>query len=155
MMRRCQSARARTLALGWLMGIPLFFCFGQVAAQSLRDPTVPPAETGAASTAPGGKSLSIETGGLTIIVRDGRPYLAVGIRLYAQGEQLGRARIERISETEVWFREEGVLHKVSKFPGIQRRTVTPVAVNPACAASSKTSSSTAPCAYVQPRGLSQ
>lgn len=155
MKKRCKSAMARTLALGCLMGIPLFFSFGQVAAQSLRDPTLPPVESGLASTAPGGKSLSMETGALTIIVRDGRPYLAVGMRLYAQGEKLGKARIERISETEIRFREGGVLHKVSKFPGIQRRIVKPVAATPVCVPNSKTSSSVAPCAYVQPRGLSQ
>lgn len=150
MMRWYQSAMERTRLLGWLMSVPLFFSFGQVDAQSLRDPTLPPVEPGFASTAPGGNSLSMEPGALTIIVRDGRPYLAVGMRLYAQGEKLGKARIERISETEVWFLEGGVLHKVSKFPGIQRRIVKPVAAKPACAASSKTSSPVAPCAAVQP-----
>lgn len=150
MMRWCQSVMARMLALGWLMGISLFFCFGQVAAQSLRDPTLPPIESGQAGTAAAGPSWNSEAGAMTIIVRDGRRYLAVGMRLYAQGEKLGKARIERISESEVWFLEGGVLHKVSKFPGIQRRTVTPVAVTPACAASSKTSSPVAPCAAVQP-----
>lgn len=150
MKKRCQSAMARTLALGCLMGIPLFFSFGQVDAQSLRDPTLPPVEPGLGSTAPGGNSLSIEPGGLTIIVRNGRPYLAVGMRLYAQGEKVGKARIERISETEVWFLEDGVLRKVSNFPGIQRRIVRPVAVTPVCVPNSKKSSSVAPCAYVQP-----
>lgn len=141
---------ARALVLGWLMGIPLFFSFGQVDAQSLRDPTLPPIEPGQAGTAPAGPSWNSETGAMTIIVRDGRRYLAVGMRLYAQGEKLGKARIERISESEVWFLEGGVLHKVAKFPGIQRRIVTPVAVTPACGASSKTSSPAAPCAAVQP-----
>ena len=144
-------SRSLALALGWLMGISLSFSFGQVAAQSLRDPTLPPAEAGYANTVPGGKSLSIEPGAMTVIVRSGRPYLAVGTRLYAQGQKLGQARIERISETEVWLREGGVLRKVSQFPGIQRRTVTPVAAMPICTArSSKTSSPAAPCADVQP-----
>jgi hypothetical protein len=142
---------SRLLTLGWLMGISLFFSFGQVAAQSLRDPTLPPIEAGYANTVPGGKSLSIEPGAMTVIVRSGRPYLAVGTRLYAQGQKLGQASIERISETEVWLREGGVLRKVSQFPGIQRRTVTPVAAMPICAARSfKTSSPAAPCADVQP-----
>lgn len=128
----------------------LFFGLGQVAAQSLRDPTLPPAELGLASPAPAGSVLSLEAGALTIIVRDGRRYLAVGMRLYAQGEKLGKARIERISETEVWFLEGGVLHKVSKYPGIQRRSVTPVALTPACTVKSKIVSPVAPCAAVQP-----
>lgn len=151
MMSLYKSAMARTLALGWLMGISLFFSFGRVDAQSLRDPTLPPAEAGLASPALSGQSLRIEPGAMTIIVRNGRPYLVVGTRLYAQGQKIGQARIERISETEIWLREGGVLRKISQFPGIQRRTVQPVAVRPVCAArSSKTSPSVAPCADVQP-----
>ena len=87
---------------------------------------------------------------MTIIVRNGRPNLVVGTRLYAQGQQLGKARIERISETEVWLREGGVLRKISQFTGIQRRTVPSGAATPACAASSKKTSAAAPCADVQP-----
>lgn len=100
--------------------LALFFLWGQVEAQGLRDPTVPPAEAGLASPAPGGR---MEPGVMTIIVRDGRPYLAVGTRLYAQGEKLGQARVERITETEVWLREGGVLRKIQQFPGIQRSIV--------------------------------
>lgn len=155
MTRLCQSARPRTLALGWLTavvtGMALFLSCGPVGAQSLRDPTLPPAEAGLADAAPGGKSLAAEPGAMTIIVRSGRPYLAVGTRLYAQGQKLGQARIERISETEVWLREAGVLRKVSQFPGIQRRTVTPLAATPGCAPHpSNTSFPVAPCADVQP-----
>lgn len=61
---------------------------------------------------------------MTIIVRNGRPHLVIGTRLYAQGEKIGQVRIERITETEIWLREGGVLHKVSQFSGIRRRTVT-------------------------------
>jgi hypothetical protein len=106
----------------------LFFLLNQAQAQGLRDPTLPPSEAGVASTTPDGKVLKTEPAVMTIIVRDGRPYLAVGTRLYAQGEKLGQARIERISETEVWLREGGMLRKVSQFQGIQRSTVksTPV-----------------------------
>ena len=87
---------------------------------------------------------------MTIIVRNERPNLVVGTRLYAQGQQLGKARIERISETEVWLREGGVLRKISQFTGIQRRTVPSGAISPACAASSKKTSAAVPCADVQP-----
>lgn len=107
----------------WLLALSLVA--GQAASQSLRDPTLPPAQAALASTAPLGSSLGIDPGAVTIIVRDGRPFLAVGTRLYAQGQQLGKARIERISETEVWLREGKVLHKVSSFSGIERRAVTP------------------------------
>lgn len=155
MMKLFKSTILRLLALGLGIGgfmvISLFFSLGRVEAQTLRDPTLPPVEAGLADTAPGGKSLATEPGAMSVIVRNGRPYLVVGTRLYAQGQKIGRARIERISETEIWLREDGVLRKISRFPGIQRRTVKPVAVKPVCAAnSSKLSPSVAPCAGVQP-----
>lgn len=141
----------RSPVWGWLMAISLLFSLGHVDAQSLRDPTKAPAEAGFVDTATGPESPGIEPGSMTVIVRSGRFYLAVGTRLYAQGQRLGQARIERISETEVWLREGGVLRKVSQFPGIQRRTVTPVVAQPLCTArSSKTSSPAASCADVQP-----
>ena len=141
MMKLCKLAMARMLALGWLMGLLLLVSLGPADAQSLRDPTVPPIEAGLASTAPDAKSLGAEPGAMTVIVRNGRPHLVVGTRLYAQGQKLGQARIERITETEVWLREGSMLRKVPQFPGIQRRAVAP---------SSKTSSPVAPRADVQP-----
>ena len=147
--------------LGWLMVIALFFAFSRVAAQSLRDPTTPPPEVALASSASAGaslgktslgiESLGIASGTMTIIVRNGRPHLVIGTRLYAQGAKIGQVHIERISETEIWLREGDVLHKVSQFSGIQRGTVTPLAATPSCASSSsKPSSPAAPCGKVQP-----
>jgi hypothetical protein len=154
MMKLPKSTISRCIA-GYMV-LSLFLSFGQVAAQNLRDPTLPPPEAGLSGTEPGGKSQGIEPGAMTVIVRNGRPYLVVGTRLYAQGQKLGQARIERISETEIWLREGGVLRKIPQFSGIQRSTVTPVTMKPVCAASSsKKSPSVAPCAGVQPRGLSQ
>ncbi len=145
-----KSALNRATAVSMLMCLPLFFSLGQVGAQNRRDPTLPPAQSGVAGAASSGKFLSVDTGALSIIVRDGRPHLAVGMRLYAQGEKLGKARIERISETEVWFREGGVLYKVPRFAGIQRRTSSAAAARPECLANSKKSSLAANCANVQP-----
>lgn len=126
MMMLCKPAKSRMIALTFLMGFYLLFSSAQADAQSLRDPTLPPAETGLASTAPSTKLLGIEPGAISVIVRNGHPYLAVNTRLYASGQKLGVARIERISETEVWLRVGRVLHKVPRFPGIQRRAVTPL-----------------------------
>ena len=128
MISLCKAAMAKALAVGWwvsgMMGLALCFSLSRADAQSLRDPTLPPLEAGLASTVPAGNAIAFEPGAMTIIVRSGRPYLVVGTRLYAQGQQIGRARIERISESEIWLREGGVLRKVSRFPGIQRRAVT-------------------------------
>ena len=85
--------------------LSLFFSFAQ--AQALRDPTQPPVtET---STVPGATSSAaplVQPGGM--------------------GQKVGQARIERISETEVWLREAGVVRKVQVFGGIQRQASKPI-----------------------------
>jgi len=107
-------------ALVWLLGVAM-----PVLAQPLRDPTVPPAA--AAPYAPSAmgdaaRTLTVQPGAVALLVREGVPYLVVGTRLYGKGQNVGPARIERISETEVWLRENGVLRKVPVFGGIERRT---------------------------------
>ncbi len=132
-----------TPTLGWtsfLMAVAvLCLVHRPVAAQSQRDPTLPPAAAGLSVDRPvaaRGADL-LEKDGYSIIVRDGKPFLVVGTRTYTQGEKLGTAVIERITETEVWLREGRELRKISQFAGIQRRVVSvgadvPV---PACATS--------------------
>lgn len=95
-------------------------------AQAQRDPTVAPASAGLASAAATGQpsAPAAESNPMTVIVRDGRPYLVVGTRLLAQGQKLGAARIERITETEIWLREGRVLRKIQRYPGVRRVPVT-------------------------------
>ena len=106
-------------------------------AQTMRDPTQPPVVAGqSAGTSTPSMSAELEKSGYSIIVRDGKPFLAVGTRLYAQGQMLGSAKVERISETEVWLREGRELKKIARFEGIQRRDVTLGAAAPStCVAS--------------------
>lgn len=92
-----------------------------LGAQSLRDPTLPPGSGMGGGAAPARSS----PGGWTVIVVDGRRHVAVGTRLHAEGQMLGRARIERITETEVWLREGRNLRKVPFFTGVVRRSVPP------------------------------
>ena len=90
-------------------------------AQGMRDPTLPPAgAVGAPVSDASGRPAVPDTGPVAVIVRDGQPYLVVGTRLYAQGQMLGGARVERITETEVWLREGKTLHKKPIFSGISR-----------------------------------
>jgi hypothetical protein len=138
-------------ALGGLWVLVLLLAFSRVGAESLRDPTLPPPETALAANGSAGVALGMESGAMAIIVRNGRPYLLVDTLLYAQGAKLGQVLIERITETEIWLREGGVLRKVSQFSGIQRRSVSPLAQTPNCVySSSKTSSPVVPCVKVQP-----
>lgn len=103
------------------------------AAQSLRDPTLPPWGSGL-SEGPGAAPVHGLRGPLSVLVVNGQRYLVVGTRLYAPGQQLGASRIERITETEVWLRDGRELRKISNFVGVQRRSVGSAAA-PSCAGS--------------------
>jgi len=91
-------------------------------AQTLRDPTLAPPEAGGSVGDPALKS-PLGDEGMAVVMREGKPYLVVGARLYAPGQKVGQLRIDRITETEVWVRDGGELRKVPRFAGI-RRTVT-------------------------------
>jgi hypothetical protein len=98
-------------------------CLHPAAAQSQRDPTLPPFGFGSGSSdARAIPSLRTIRAPLSVIAVDGRFHLVVASRLYAEGEKLGDARIERITETEVWVRQGRELHKISNFVGVQRRS---------------------------------
>ncbi len=98
-----------------------------VDAQALRDPTqVPWATPMAPAVAPGSVAAQppIDAGHVAVLVRDGTPYLLWGTRLFGVGQRLGAARIERITESEIWLREAGNLRKVRVFQGVERRAAT-------------------------------
>lgn len=106
--------------LGWML--LAWLTNGSFAgAQALRDPTVPPPLVGPSGLNEAGQPAAVQPGSVAVIVRHGVPHLLVGARLYAQGQKVGLARIERITETEVWLREAGALRKVQVFGGIERR----------------------------------
>lgn len=123
MMRKRARAAATVCATSWAATLGVLFSVVPALAQAQRDPTVPPLSpvATAASAAERGKD-TVDTP-LAVIVRDGRSYVVVGGRLLAQGQMLGDARIERITETEIWLREGKLLRKVLRFPGIQRKVV--------------------------------
>jgi len=123
-------------------------------AQTWRDPTAEPAQAGEASTGLGAAPSDLAP--LSVIVVDGRPHVIMGTRLYAPGQKLGQARIERITETEVWLRDGAVVRKVSRYPGVERRSA-PSSGEPGCAAgavrpkaSSRTLPRGSPCPDAQP-----
>jgi hypothetical protein len=107
-------------------------------AQSLRDPTLPPAAAAVSVPGDASKPVAVQSGSVAVMVRNGVPYLMVGTRLYSKGQKLGQARIERITETEVWLREDGTLRKMPVFGGIERLNHTPpVSVKQALRSASK------------------
>ena len=113
---------------------------GPVQAQGLRDPTVAPAAAGwagqGAAAGDGARALVLQSGSMAVLVRDGVYYLVLGTRLYAKGQTIDQARIEKITETEVWLRENGSVRKVAVFGGIERRAAQlVVAIRPKALAS--------------------
>jgi hypothetical protein len=149
------------------LGLCLIAMANAACAQALRDPTQAPADASPISATAGGKSANAESAAMSVLVRDGRPYLVLGTRLYAQGQMLGQARIEKIGETEVLLREGGALRKLALFHGIERHVALPAQDQPACTPASdatvkpakkmkttkpaaKTKPPAAPCAAVQP-----
>lgn len=95
----------------------------QVVAQELRDPTQAPPE---ASAPPESTGKPVPSPAMAVLVQDGKPYLVVGTRLVAVGQKIGNARLERITETEIWLREGKHLTKQSRFSGIQRSVAKPL-----------------------------
>ena len=137
--------------LSWLVVLTFFCGFNQAAGQDLRDPTLPPADKTLAGARAVGTTLGIDPGSLALIVRSGRPYVLIDRLLYAQGQKVGPVLIERITESEIWLREGGVLRKVIPFSGIQRRTVAPLAAMPNCGPSATAAQPSATvCVKAQP-----
>lgn len=103
----------------------------QALAQSERDPTLAPQQSVAAPAANAAQSqvsapaLPAGAESLSVVVRDGTPYLVSDTRLYAVGQTVGGFKIERITETEVWLRSGKQLQKIQRFSGIQRRAAQP------------------------------
>lgn len=118
----------------------------QAVADVARDPTLPPPEL---SAAPGAvASTPLGTEGMSVVMREGKPYLVVGTRLHAVGQTVGMYTIDRITETEVWLRQgkSKDVTKVPRFTGIQRTAVVektqcaapaPTVAKPAAPAASK------------------
>lgn len=109
----------RLMALASLLGPA---CVG---AQE-RDPTQPPASV---AQAPAGGVAKAEAEAIAIdasaiVLRNGKPFLVSGTRLYTVGQSIGPYKIERISETEVWLRQGKELRKIPRFNGIERHTAT-------------------------------
>ena len=124
--------------------LTLLLCMPVAHAQDAgRDPTVAPGETAGVSSP---ATAGVE--GMTVLVRDGKPFLVVGTRQYAPGDAVGTMRLQRITEKEVWFHDGSALIKVPRFAGIERRTI---AAKPLCTTTAKgLPSAAAACEDTQP-----
>ena len=137
-MKQGPSDLRSRVAARWCTGAALwiFLCGHAAVAQGLRDPTqspVPPLQpasgTQRKASAPSArvlKTLALVNAPLALVERQGHLYVVLDGRLYAQGQRFGTVRIERVRETEVWFRDGVALYKMSRFPKVQRRPAVPV-----------------------------
>lgn len=115
----------------WTLAVTLVaLSAATLTAQPLRDPTLAPAAAHASgdgtSQAKKAPELAVDTGNVAVLVRDGTPYLVWGTRLFAVGQSVGSARIERITESEIWLREAGKLNKIRVFQGVERQVSLPL-----------------------------
>lgn len=116
----------------WVLGCLAMGTWGLAGAAdaaggaSLRDPTAVPRHAQPPRAAASGATSSERELTLAVMINQGKPFVMADSRLYAVGDKLGTARIERISETEVWLRDGKELRKVSLYPGVQRLQVVPV-----------------------------
>ena len=96
-----------------------FVCGRDVHAQSPRDPTQPPAAyaTPVGSARVPGDAFKPEH----LVTVNGVRYVVWNSRRYAVGEMIDGARIERISDSEIWLRGAGGLRKLPLFSGIEKR----------------------------------
>lgn len=117
-----KSLRDRSVFLVALVALNVG-CAPDVLAQTpgapLRDPTQPPA----ALTPPAGvlRSLADTFKPEHLVTVGGVRYVVWNSRRYAVGATIQGARIERISETEVWLRGSDGLRKIPVFSGIEKR----------------------------------
>jgi hypothetical protein len=92
-----------------------------VQAQTLRDPTVAPSSVAVPAQPKSDVAGKYDSKVLSVMVVDGRPFVMAGSRLYAQGDKLGQATVERISETQIWLREGKQLRKIDLYSGVRRQ----------------------------------
>ena len=108
--------------------LSFLLCSSAANAQQARDPTQPPIaplRSSVPSSAPADarvlKTLSVVNGPLVLIERHGRLHVVFDGRLYAEGQRFGSIEIVRVRESEAWFRDNGALYKMSRFPNVRRQ----------------------------------
>ncbi|MEI6738035.1 MAG: hypothetical protein WCL29_06110, partial [Pseudomonadota bacterium] len=86
---------------------------------TLRDPTQPPAAYAAPVNSARMPAGVIKPDHLVTV--NGVRYLVWNSRRYAIGEMIDGARIERITESDVWLRGADGVRKLTLFSGIEKR----------------------------------
>jgi hypothetical protein len=88
-----------------------------LAQSARRDPTQPPAYGAQQGTV---RTPIDSFRPEHVVTVDGQRYLVWQGRRYRVGDTIQGARIERVSEVEIWLRTENGLRKLALFPGIEK-----------------------------------
>lgn len=95
------------------------------AAQTLRDPTLPPTLAPGQGTGPE-TDAAREPAALALIRGpDGAYRVLHEGRFLKVGQRMGEARITRITETEVWLQADGDMRKIARYPAVTIRRAMP------------------------------
>lgn len=101
-----------------LLGMLLLPC---VQAESLRDPTRPPAELGVGSA--GGAELAAKGPVLqSVLISAHRKSAIIGGQVVGLGEKYGEARVVKITESEVVLKTGTVTEILRLFPDVEKRS---------------------------------
>ena len=105
----------------------LLLCAGiaESANPASRDPTQPPVAYAAPAAALREPIDMLRAEHLVSV--NGVRFLIWNSRRYAVGDTLAGARIERISETEVWLKNAAGIRKLAIFTGVEKRQTNPPA----------------------------
>lgn len=111
----------KTKIAAWLSrSCLLLFAFHPAqAAESLPDPTRPPAEAGLES--PGGPVVASGPVLQSIMIRPGRRTAVISGQQLAEGERFGDARLIKVSESEVILAGPDGRQTLKLFPGVDKQ----------------------------------
>ena len=96
------------------------FQHDRAAAQTLRDPTRPPASIGSPADQSGAKA----TGGpelQSVLISPTRRVAVIDGQTVTLGEKFGEARVVKIAESEVVLRNGQDLQVLKLFPGVEKQ----------------------------------
>lgn len=93
----------------------------RVQAESLPDPTRPPAELGAVAAE--GAEMGVKGPRLqSVLISAGRKSAIIGGQVVGLGEKYGEARVIKITESEVVLKTGNVKETLRLFPDVEKRS---------------------------------
>jgi MSHA biogenesis protein MshK len=107
------------VALGALMLVAAWVAAPQACAQSLADPTRPPAASAEqdGDAAPAGKQLQ------SVLFSRGRKLAVIDGTMVPLGGTYGEARVVKITESEVVLKQGEETETLKLFPGVDKQAV--------------------------------